>query len=235
MSTCNLGTAQKPCCPPRHPPLQFTKTAGSCTRSAQPLLQLRTATLQLLDVDRDRQCRCLSVQHDELLAACDAGSDQVAFEHHIVLCRHGDDNHRVLRPLRLEDTQGMALSGSNVGEARVPAFSRAMCAAITGLFSTEARRRRRAIRPRCRPSAHHRRSPGRWSLRSHRTGCRATSPPVAATRITADRSALRKRLRPVHRTLRPGHAGANRARCRSAWAKVSADRKPMPLMSRASR
>src|SRR5450631_1759325 len=53
----------------------------------QPLLQFRPAAFDLLALDRDGERAFLTHQHDQSLAPRDARVDEVALEHHVMLCR----------------------------------------------------------------------------------------------------------------------------------------------------
>src|ERR1039457_7563321 len=69
----------------------------------QPLLQFRPAPLDLLALHRNRQRPLLTHQHHQTLAPCNAGIDQIALEHDVVL--GGKRNHHclMLRGLRSEE------------------------------------------------------------------------------------------------------------------------------------
>jgi len=93
----------------------------------QPLFQFRPPVLNLLALDPLGERFFLPYQHDQLSAAGNAGIDQVAFQHHVMLRRHrNNESIRVISPFwlfNLDPIDGMAKP-----EAAAPLseFSRSM-------------------------------------------------------------------------------------------------------------
>ena len=79
-------------------------------RPLQPLAQPRTAPGRVLPLHRHLQRLAAADQHHQLLAARDAGVEQVALQHHEMLRVQRDHHRGILRALRFVDRQRVGQS-----------------------------------------------------------------------------------------------------------------------------
>ena len=113
---------------------------------AQPFPQFRPASSARDILDGDRHGLLLAEQDDEPLAAGDAGLEQVALQHHIVLRRDRNDDSGIFGPLRFMD-------GRCVSEDHLVEF--AECVGYWAPIESDSRRARDRW-PRCSRCRHYR-------------------------------------------------------------------------------